>query len=93
MERSPTFLAGRIHVPTSMYSLPTYQSSGQIEPAGHGFGPVADEALAVVERVLAGSEPMSGRDREYVIDEATGLRVGSDPTGRLGPSAGPARRR
>jgi dipeptidyl aminopeptidase/acylaminoacyl peptidase len=109
MERSPTFLAARIHVrraiflhglgddnspyeqsremqaalqvhgiPTSMYSVATYRnSSGQVEPAGHGFGPVADEAQAVVERILAGTEPITGRDREYVIDDTTGARLGA----------------
>jgi len=76
------------HVPVSEYTVTTSRepSTGQNvvklpaglpQPAGHGAGPVADEALGVVERLLAGTEPLSGADREYVVDQTTG--VGTAP--------------
>lgn len=63
-------------VPTSMYTVLTYRDgSGTVRPAGHGFGVVADEAAAVVARVLAAGEPMDGPDIEYLVDESTGVRL------------------
>lgn len=65
-------------IPVSNYTMLTSRSpSGGIRLDGHGAGPVADEALAVVERILAGTEPLQGRDREYVVDGTTGWSLGA----------------
>lgn len=48
-------------VPVSLYTFLTPPG------AGHGRGPVADESQRVVERLLAGAEPLDGPSSEYVL--------------------------
>lgn len=52
---------------------------GKLGLPGHGVGPVADAAVCVIERILAGSEPMNGPLSEYVIDGATGIDTAPAP--------------
>lgn len=63
-------------VPVSSYTLTSARDeNGQFIVAGHGRGPVADEAVRVIERILVGSEPMDSPASEYLIDEASGINT------------------
>lgn len=67
-------------VPVSFYTVVTgYDSDGNIVPAGHGSGPVGDEAADVVRRIVAGTEPTPTILAEYLIDAANNINTAPKP--------------
>lgn len=60
-------------IPVSFYSFLTRPGTGAPAFHGHGRGPVADEAFRVVQRVLAGTEPDTAANQEYLVDGRTGI--------------------
>ncbi|WP_054811376.1 alpha/beta hydrolase family protein [Nocardia arizonensis] len=60
-------------VPTSMYTVVTGRGlDGGVAPGDHGVGPAFFEGGCVVERLVLGSEPVDGPDRDYLVDVASG---------------------
>ncbi|MEV6429764.1 prolyl oligopeptidase family serine peptidase [Nocardia sp. NPDC051463] len=60
--------------PTSMYTIVTGRDlDGVVVPGDHSVGPAFFEGGCVVERLLTGTEPTDGPDRDYVVDVAHGL--------------------
>lgn len=57
--------------PTSMYTVVTGRDlNGAIVPGDHNVGPAFFEGGCVVERLLIGTEPVDGPDRDYLVDIA-----------------------
>lgn len=57
--------------PTSMYTIVTGRDlNGAITPGDHSVGPALFEGGCVVERLLIGTEPVDGPDRDYLVDVA-----------------------
>lgn len=68
--RAALLAAGK---PTSMYTVVTGRDlNGAVVPGDHSVGPVLFEGGCVVERLLLGTEPVHGGDRDYLIDVAGG---------------------
>lgn len=66
--RTALLVAGK---PTSMYTIVTGRDlNGAIVPGDHSIGPAFFEGGCVVERLLLGTEPVDGGDREYLVDVA-----------------------
>ncbi|MGY4102201.1 alpha/beta hydrolase family protein [Nocardia sp. R16R-3T] len=60
--------------PTSMYTIVTGRDLyGNVVPGDHSIGPAYFEGGCVVERLLLGSEPIDGPDRDYLVDVARGI--------------------
>ncbi len=67
--RAALAAAGR---PTSMYTIVTGRDlNGAVVPGDHSIGPAFFEGGCVVERLLLGTEPVEGGDRDYLVDVAT----------------------
>ncbi|PXX62423.1 prolyl oligopeptidase family protein [Nocardia tenerifensis] len=63
--------------PTSLYTVVTGRDlDGTVVPGDHSVGPAFFEGGCVVERLLLGTEPVDGPDRDYVIDVAHDLATG-----------------
>ena len=68
--RAALLAAGK---PTSMYTVVTGRDlNGAIVPGDHSIGPAFFEGGCVVERLLLGTEPADGPDRDYLVDVASG---------------------
>ncbi|MEV6773082.1 prolyl oligopeptidase family serine peptidase [Nocardia sp. NPDC051030] len=62
--------------PVSLYTVVTGRElDGTIVPGTHGLGPVFYESGCVVERLLRNAEPVSGGDRDYLVDVALGIQT------------------
>ncbi|WP_069164431.1 alpha/beta hydrolase family protein [Nocardia altamirensis] len=60
--------------PTSMYTIVTGRDlNGAVVPGDHSVGPAFFEGGCVVERLLLGTEPADGPDRDYLVDVARGV--------------------
>jgi hypothetical protein len=60
--------------PTSMYTVVTgHDLNGRVAPGDHSVGPAFFEGGCVVERLLLGTEPVDGPDRDYLVDVAHGV--------------------
>ena len=60
--------------PTSMYTIVTGRDlNGTVVPGDHSVGPAFFEGGCVVERLLIGTEPVDGPDRDYLVDVAHGI--------------------
>ncbi|MFE9579659.1 alpha/beta hydrolase family protein [Nocardia sp. NPDC006044] len=60
--------------PTSMYTIVTGRDLyGTVVPGDHSIGPAYFEGGCVVERLLLGTEPTAGPDRDYLVDVAHGI--------------------
>ncbi|MFQ6393990.1 alpha/beta hydrolase family protein [Nocardia sp. KC 131] len=60
--------------PTSMYTVVTGRNlNGAVVPGDHSVGPAFFEGGCVVERLLTGTEPADGPDRDYLVDVAHGV--------------------
>ncbi|MFR9753083.1 alpha/beta hydrolase family protein [Nocardia sp. 004] len=60
--------------PTSMYTVVTGRDlDGRVVPGDHSIGPAFFEGGCVVERLLLGTEPVDGPDRDYLVDVARGV--------------------
>ncbi|WP_240771757.1 S9 family peptidase [Nocardia sp. CS682] len=63
--------------PTSMYTIVTGRDlNGAVVPGDHSVGPAFFEGGCVVERLLLGTEPVDGPDRDYLVDVAHGVATG-----------------
>ncbi|WP_433663561.1 alpha/beta hydrolase family protein [Nocardia sp. CA-128927] len=63
--------------PTSMYTIVTgHDLNGAVVPGDHSVGPAFFEGGCVVERLLLGTEPTDGPDRDYLVDVAHGIATG-----------------
>lgn len=59
---------------TSMYTVVTGRDlNGRVAPGDHSVGPAFFEGGCVVERLLLGTEPVDGPDRDYLVDVAHGV--------------------
>ncbi|MFE3444912.1 alpha/beta hydrolase family protein [Nocardia sp. NPDC059180] len=69
--RAALLVAGK---PTSMYTVVTGRDlNGAVVPGDHSIGPAFFEGGCVVERLLLGTEPVDGLDREYLVDVAANV--------------------
>ncbi|MEU2177431.1 prolyl oligopeptidase family serine peptidase [Nocardia sp. NPDC019219] len=60
--------------PTSLYTVVTGRDlEGRVAPGDHSVGPAFFEGGCVVERLLLGTEPVDGPDRDYLVDVAHGV--------------------
>ncbi|MEV6562460.1 prolyl oligopeptidase family serine peptidase [Nocardia sp. NPDC051756] len=60
--------------PTSMYTIVTGRDLyGAVVPGDHSVGPAFFEGGCVVQRLLLGTEPEDGPDRDYLVDVAHGI--------------------
>ncbi|MGX1774507.1 alpha/beta hydrolase family protein [Nocardia brasiliensis] len=60
--------------PVSMYTVVTGRDlNGTVVPGDHSVGPAFFEGGCVVERLLLGTEPADGPDRDYLVDVAHNL--------------------
>ncbi|MET8873891.1 prolyl oligopeptidase family serine peptidase [Nocardia sp. NPDC004604] len=62
--------------PTSMYTIVSGRDLfGAVVPGDHSIGPAYFEGGCVVERLLIGTEPVDGPDRDYLVDVARGINT------------------
>ncbi len=60
--------------PTSLYTIASGRDlNGAVVPGEHGIGPAFFESGCVVERLVGGTEPVDGGDRDYHVDVARGI--------------------
>ncbi|MEV6280968.1 prolyl oligopeptidase family serine peptidase [Nocardia sp. NPDC051832] len=60
--------------PLSMYTVVSGRDlEGRVVPGDHSIGPAFFEGGCVVERLVTGTEPVTGPDRDYIIDIAQGI--------------------